>query len=163
MSNALARQVERVEITDAQRIKILAACAKDRSLGHVRAARAAGVEGTRGQIGNALAKDEEFQAGLAEANIAYLTKIGLGIEKLLGKLAYVADDDGNTSQLRAIVHGLSLHGIHFSDRQQVDVNHSGEVENPDVAAAVERLNALVSAAALRGAAGGRKTPAALEP
>lgn len=151
MSNELARQVDQVEITDKQRAAILAACQEDRTLGHARAARAAGVEGTTGQIRYALAQDADFQEGLREQNIAYLQTIGLGVDKLLEKLAYVVSDDGNSSQLRAIERGLTFHGIYFHDKQQVEVTGRDgaaiEIEDrsatlADVARVLEAVGAL---------------------
>ena len=157
MSNALARQVDRVEITDAQRIKILAACAKDRSLGHARAARAAGVKGSTGQIRAALAGDVEFQAGLSEQNQEYLKTIGLGVEQLLKKLAYVVSDDGNSSQLRAIERGLTFHGIHFHERAQVEVTGAdgGAIQVEDRSASLADVARVLEAVgALAGVGGG---------
>lgn len=82
-------------------------------------------------------------------------KLGIDEDSAWKRVATIAANIEHKDALRANTFILAaIHGRHDQQRQ-IDVNHSGEVNQPDVAEAVERLNQLVSAAALRGAPAGR--------
>lgn len=141
----LARTVEQVEVSEQQREQILARLTEDPRAGHVATFRACGVAGTSGQI-RAWIDQSGFKQELHRNT---LEALGGDVRSLLTELVYVAKDRGNSSQFRAGTWLLGLHGVQVKDQTQIE--HTGEVRNPDVAAAVERLNQLVAAAALRSA------------
>jgi predicted lysophospholipase L1 biosynthesis ABC-type transport system permease subunit len=111
------------ELTAEQRAELVAAIQQDPYVGHVKAARAAGIAGSAGQIRQLLADDEEFQEALAEARRSLITKAGLTFEHLLTKLASIVDDDGHSSQLRAVERGFAILGHPIKDAAQ-DVSGS---------------------------------------
>lgn len=134
-----------LEITPEARAKFIAAVREDPYTGIARAALAAGIPGSTGQRRQLVAQDAEIQYALAEARREVLVAHHLGVHDLFDKLAFVVHDDGNSSQLRAVQTGLAMHGIAVSEVHRVE--HTGrdggplEVENPDVAAAIDRFSA----------------------
>jgi hypothetical protein len=159
----IARQVDQVDPTPEQRQALYEIVRNNPYVGFKTAARRAGIAGTSSQVRGFLRNDPEFQQVLEEARGVILERVGLGVPKLLENLGEVANEK-SPSQLRAIEYALSLHGV--QPRQRVEVTGEDgdpvEVNNPDVAAAVDRFTALADAA-IRAAARGPAEPAALEP
>lgn len=144
-------------LTDEQRDRIVDLIRDDPALGHVRAARMVGVQGSKGAIRQLLADDDLFQEARLEAWEDTLKAAGLAIRHLLEKLAGIVNDDGNPSQLRAIEKALQLRGLdQLADVVRHEHQHTGEVEvrNLELADAVDRFTAAVAAATVRQAAGG---------
>lgn len=152
MNNIARRSVEVVQVTDQQRAKLYELIAEDPWRGHIKAARQAGIEGMRGQLTAWLKADEGFQEFLHTARGDLLDQAGLSVPHLFTKLASVVNDDGHSSQLRAITEALAIRGI--SGRQRVEITGEDggavEVTNPDVAAAIERFTSTVVRLAARG-------------
>lgn len=137
----LAKVVDHVTVTDAQREKALALVSNDLTIGDAHALRQAGVAGTTGQL-RAYAKTE-----LADA----FREARYPIEPAKRALYQVAIDITHQSWQRANKFFLETHGgPEFRPQQRVDVNHSGEVRNPDVAAAIERFTSTIVRLAARG-------------
>lgn len=147
----LAHQVEHVTVTDEQRSKLYELITDDPWRGHTKAARMAGIAGTKGQVNDYLKADEDFNEFLDAARGNLLDKAGLGVPHLFKKLASVVNNDGHSSQLRAITDSLAFRGIGV--RQTVQVEHTGangapiQVEDrsaslADVARVLEAVGAL---------------------
>lgn len=137
-------ELEPVALTDAQRGKFLDVLRADKYIGNVAALRAAGVQGTKRDLRDLI--DDELLEQAREAR-------GWSLLKVENCTWEVATNPEHPSWDRANARVLKAYHPAYRDQARVDVNHSGEVRNPDVAEAVERLNALVAAAALRSSAG----------
>lgn len=156
MGDALAQAAAQTELTAEQRDRFLDLVRADPYIGHIAAARKAGVPGTKGQLRKLVAGDTDLQAGIAEARADAFAELGLGTAALLKKLASVVDANDNPSQLRAIQYAFALQGVNPADR----VEHTGpdggpvEVTNPDVAAAIDRFTISIRTLAERAQSSG---------
>lgn len=118
-------RVEQVIVTDDHRAALYALITEDPWRGHIKAARMAGIKGSKGQISEFLDADEGFQEFLEDARGVLLDNADLSVPHLFKKLASVVNNDGHSSQLRAITDALAFRGI--GARQTVQVEHSGQV------------------------------------
>lgn len=139
-----ASMVPAVTVTPEQRDRALELMRKG-GQGYVRALRAAGVAGSSGQLRAHLAENHALRVELEDARLDGLDRYHLDEETLFTALGAIAGKEG-PSQLRAVVYALGLHGIHLGDHSTVEHTGRLEVDNPDVAAAIERFTSLADAA-----------------
>ena len=131
-------------MTEEQRAAFLAAIEANKEIGHVVALRAAGLEGTKGEL-KALLTDDLLEDA-REAR-------GQNIRRVEAAAWEVAQDTTHPNWDRANARILKAYGgSQFHDR--VDVNGRMEVETPDLTAAIDRFIAL-TARAVREAARSR--------
>lgn len=91
--------------------------------------------------------------GDGELRERYFAGYGLDQPTLLTGLGEMAADAEHKDRFR--VHTFALNAFHgWSERTETDVNHGGEVSNPDVAAAIDRFTVTVRRLAERAESGG---------
>lgn len=141
--SGLVHAAAKVEITDRQRKDLVKLLREDPFRPHVAAMRQVGIQGSKGQLRELLRTDEQLSGLLEQARYDYLKTKRLGVDTMLTKLADIAHDKGNPSQLRAVGMALTISGVATSDRQRVEVTGEDgdpvEVTNPDLNAAVDRF------------------------
>jgi hypothetical protein len=154
-----------VALTPDQRARFLESL-RNGEHGYALALRRAGVPGSKGELKALLADDPELSDDAKDAQRGYLESLGLSPAALLANIAKIATDTTHPQTLKANVYALSWHGIHVTG-ERTQVEHSGpdgapmEVNNPDVAAALERFTSQVVRLAARARAD--EDPRQLEP
>lgn len=147
-----------------QRKRFLELVRDDAEMGDIRAAREVGVPGKRAQVRAAIEADPDLKADLRQARREGLGKQGLGIKSLYKVLSEIVSDPEHKDRLKAAMYALNLNGVVERQRVEMTGEDGGpvEVNNPDVAAAVDRFTALADAA-IRAASRRGTQPPTLEP
>lgn len=151
MSGADRLPAKPAALTDVQRRKFLKALADNPALGIRPALRAAGVTGTGRQLRDLYDTDDELQDQARDAR-------GWNLTTVEGVAWEVAKDKDHPSWDRANSRILKAYHPQFRDRTEMDVTHSGSVDNPDVATAIDRFTTLAAAAVRAAARDGQDTP-----
>lgn len=137
-------------LTDTERDKLIAIYEANPGTGYKAALKQLGYHGSRADAA-ALLTQTEIVGDILEAQ-------GLGEQHVMHRIAKIAADLEHKDCFRAntwiedVIHGRR-------EGHHVDVNHSGSVDNPDVAAAIERFTSTVVRLAERGG----PEPPALKP